>query len=262
MDRCRPIERGVSAASRLALLGPSRRLDVRSRVAAFGRSVAVASLPVLVCMGGLVTPALAQVRTRVEGLAALVGGATPGPGVDALLLSDVTLRARMRLAGEAPESPLPLGPLPAGLVRATLDEQLGELLIAREATRVRVRVPQAADVARERAHLEAESGGAARLDALLRALGATPAEVDALAAQQALVAAFFAANLEGVTEIADAEVERLYLAGDHPFVDMTLDEAREPLRIQAAQAALERAVSRWVTVLRGRITHRILLREP
>ncbi len=204
----------------------------------------------------------AQARTRVEGLAAIVGGATPGPGVDVLLRSDVMLRARMRLAGQAPESPLPLGPLPAGLVRATLDELVGELFIAREAGRVRIRPPQPADVARERAHLEAESGGAERLAALLRALGADTAEIDVLAARRALVTAFFAANLEGVTEVSDAEVERLYRAGDHPFVGMTLDEAREPLRIQAAQAALERAVARWVTVLRGRITHRILLREP
>ncbi len=203
----------------------------------------------------------AQGRVRVEGIAALVGGAAPGPGVDVLLRSDVALRARMRLAGQAPESPLPLGTLPEGLLRATLDELLGELLIAREATRVRVRVPQPADVLRERTHLEAETGGPARLAALLEALGASSAEVDALAARRALVGAFFAANLEGVTDIPDAEVERLYLAGDHPFVDMTLEEAREPLRIQAAQAALERAVARWVAVLRSRITHRILMRD-
>jgi hypothetical protein len=250
----------VSAATSPASPGPSSRREARSRIAATGRASTVAAF-LLVAAAAFATPVRAQMRSRVEGLAALVGGATPGPGVDVVLLSDVTLRARMRLAGQAPESPLPLGPLPSGLVRATLDELLGELFIAREATRVRVRVPQAADVARERAHLEAESGGAARLDALLRALGAAPEEIDALAARRALVAAFFAANLEGVTEISDAEVERLYLAGDHPFVDMTLDEAREPLRIQAAQAALERAVFRWVAALRGRITHRILLRD-
>ncbi len=244
--------------------GTARRhaCDKRRPGRLVARACVAAALLTASCALAVAPSAQAQARTRVEGLAALVGGATPGPGVDVLLHSDVTLRARMRLAGQAPESPLPLGPLPSGLVRATLDELLGELFIAREAGRVRIRTPQPADVARERAHLEAESGGAARLAALLRAVGASPAEIDALAARRALVTAFFAANLEGVTEISDAEVERLYRAGDHPFVDMTLDEAREPLRIQAAQAALERAVARWVTVLRGRIPHRILLREP
>lgn len=203
----------------------------------------------------------AQRRVRAEGLAAVVGGLAPGPGVDVLLRSDVELRVRLRLAGQAPEGPLPLGPLPVALVRATLDELVGELLIAREAGRVRIRQPSVADVLRERQHIEAEAGGAERLAELLRVVGVPVSEVDAMARRRAVVGAFLTANLEGTTDISDAEVERLYLAGDHPFVDMTLDDAREPLRIWAAQAALERAVGRWVGVLRARTPFRIILRD-
>jgi hypothetical protein len=209
----------------------------------------------------LATPALAQSRARAEGLAAIVGGLAPGPGVELVLRSDVELRARLRLAGQAPESPLPLGALPEALVRATLDELIGELLIAREAARIRIRPPTLADVLRERASLEAEAGGAERLAELLRALGAPPSELEAMAHRRAVVGAFLTANLEGTTEISDAEVERLYLAGEHPFADLELDEAREPLRVWAAQAALERAVARWVSVLRARTPLRIVLRE-
>ncbi len=210
----------------------------------------------------LSTPLQAQGRVHADGLAALVGGLAPGPGVDVLLRSDVELRARLHLAGQAPDSPLPLAPLPTALVRATLDELVGELLIAREAARVRIRPPSTADVLHERERLEAEAGGAERLAGLLRAVGASPSEVDELARRRAVVGAFLTANLEGTTEISDAEVERLYLTGEHPFADLELEEAREPLRIWAAQAALERAVARWVGVLRARTPLRIVLRDP
>ncbi len=202
-----------------------------------------------------------RLRVRVDGLAAVVGALAPGAGADTLLRSDVELRVRVRLAGQAPQSPLPLGALPAGLVRATLDEIVGELLIAREAARVRIRPPLPADVQRERERIESEAGGAERLAELLRVLGASATEIDVMARRRAVVSAFLTANLEGTTEISDAEVERIFLSGEHPFVDMTLDEAREPVRIWAAQAALERAVARWIGVLRARTPFRIVLRE-
>lgn len=214
----------------------------------------------LVPLAVFATSAEAQRRTRVEGLVAVVGGLVPGPGVELVLLSEVELRARLHLAGQAPDSPLPLAALPDALVRATLDEVVGELLIAREAARVRIRPPSAADVFRERAALEAEAGGAERLGDLLRALGAPPSELEVFAQRRAVVGGFLTANLEGTTEISDAEVERIYLTGEHPFVDLDLDAAREPLRVWASQAALERAVARWVGVLRARTPLRIVLR--
>ena len=264
MARSRPTERVARQAKRCASCGElallvsitcamsMASLSGRATSSGLGPAAALAQAPGAPARG---------VRVRVDGLAAVVGALTPGAGADTLLRSDVELRVRVRLAGQAPESPLPLGVLPAGLVRATLDEIVGELLIAREAARVRIRLPLPADVLREREHIESEAGGAARLTELLRVLGASATEIDVMARRRAVVSAFLTANLEGTTEISDAEVGRIFLSGEHPFVDMTLDEAREPVRIWVAQAALERAVARWIGVLRARTPFRIVLRD-
>jgi hypothetical protein len=202
----------------------------------------------------------APLRARVEGLAALVGGLAPGRGVTVILRSDVSLRARLHLAGRAPEGPLPIGPLPPALLRATLDELIGETLVAREAERVRIRAPSDADVARERDRLVEEAGGEARVASLLAALGAEHAELDELARRRGLVDAFLRANLEGGSEVSDADVERAYEAGGHPFADLDLDDARDALRVWLGRRQLERAVSRWVTTLRARTPVRVLAR--
>jgi len=264
MARSRPTERIARQATRCASRGVIALLVSLACAASMASRSERASTswlgPAAVLAQAPGAPARSP-RVRVDGLAAVVGGLTPGAGADTLLRSDVELRVRVRLAGQAPQSPLPLGALPAGLVRATLDELVGELLIAREAARVRIRPPLPAEVQREREHIESEAGGAERLTELLRVLGAAATEIDVMARRRAAVSAFLTANLEGTTEISDAEVERIYLSGEHPFVDMTLDEAREPVRIWAAQAALERAVARWVGVLRARTPFRIVLRE-
>lgn len=192
---------------------------------------------------------------RVDGVAALVGGSAPGRGVETVLRSDVELVATLSLGADdgAPARPSP------ELLESTLDRMVGELLIAREAERVRVAAPSAADVAQERARLEQSAGGPARLRALLVALGAGAAEVDAVARRRATVAAFLSANLEGTTVVGDTEVEQLYATGQHPFTDQSLDQARESLRALLARRALDRAVARWVGVLRARTTVRILV---
>jgi hypothetical protein len=194
----------------------------------------------------------------VEGFAAVIGGAAPGPGVDLVLRSDVELRARIVLAGRAADRPLPLGPIPRDLLRAVLDEVVGQLLIAREAERVRVAEPTEAQIALERRRLEELAGGAARLRELVRAVGAAASEIDVIARRRATVVVFLDANLEGTTVITDAQVERAFAAGGHPFAEQPLEEAREPLRAWLARQALERAVRRWVGVLRGRTVVRVL----
>lgn len=194
----------------------------------------------------------------MDGIAALVGGATPGPSVDVILRSDAELRARIHLAGQRPTDPITIAPLPPALVRAALDEIVGELLIAREAARVRVRAPTPSDLARERQRLADECGGAPRLAEVLRVVGARAAEVDVVAQRRALVGAFLVANLEGTAQITDAEVERAYAEPDHPFVGQPLADVREELRAWLARRALQTAVARWVALLRARTTVRVL----
>ncbi|HJK94693.1 MAG TPA: hypothetical protein RMH26_28405, partial [Polyangiaceae bacterium LLY-WYZ-15_(1-7)] len=65
-------------------------------------------------------PTEAQRAVRGDGIAAIVGATTPRADATVLLHSDVDLRARLRLTRELSE--VPTGPLPAGLLRATLGE--------------------------------------------------------------------------------------------------------------------------------------------
>jgi hypothetical protein len=199
-----------------------------------------------------------QDGVRVEGIAAVVGARAPGPTATLVLRSDVALYASIVLSGRVEGSVLGT-PLPADLLEATLDQIIGEVLIAREAERVRVAPPNEADLARERERLVAEGGGEQKLRELIRRAGASNEEVEAIVLRRALVTAFLKLNLEGATVITDAEVERAYATPEHPFAGQPLDEAREPLRAWLARERLDRAIRRWVSVLRARIPVTVLV---
>jgi len=188
---------------------------------------------------------------RLDGVAAVVGGSTPGANVEVVLRSDVELRARLSLlAGLRDASEI--GPLPSSLLRATLGELVGEQLIAREARRVQAVTPSAADVERERARLVRTAGGRARVDGLLRSLSASADELLAIAQRRALVAGFLSANLEGVNEVTDSALERALEADPSLLEGRTRAQARAVLRARLSREALDHTVARWVAVLRAR----------
>jgi hypothetical protein len=95
------------------------------------------------------------------------------------------------------------------------------------------------------------------LQALLAELSASADELDAIARRRALVGAFLSANLEGVTVVTDAEVERAYAeergAPEGPDREAALTE----LRARLAREALDRTIERWVAVLRSRTPVRV-----
>ena len=196
---------------------------------------------------------------RADGIVAVVGGTAPGPGVDVVLSSDVELRARIALSSRVAGSAASV-PLPGDLRAAALEQIVGELLIAREAERVRVASPTEAELRAERDRLEAEAGSADRLRALMRRLGAGQEELAAVVRRRALVGGFMRANLEGITVVTDAEIDRAYAAGDHPFADRPLPEVREGLRAWLSRLALDRAVRRWIGVLRARTPVTVMVR--
>lgn len=198
----------------------------------------------------------AQAAVRLDGLAAVVGGTAPGPGVDTILQSDVELRARMAWAARGTGEPA-RDALPESLLQAALQEVIGEHLIAREARRVEAGTPSAADVERERRRLLRNAGGAARMQALLDTLGASSEELDAIARRRALVGAFLSANLEGVTVVTDAEVESAYEREREAFANREGEAARTELRNRLAREALDRTIERWVAVLAERTPVRI-----
>ncbi|MGD8861295.1 MAG: hypothetical protein PVI30_14905 [Myxococcales bacterium] len=210
----------------------------------------------LICLVTLPPRVAGQEPTRLDGLAAVIGGDGPGPGVDVVLRSDVELRARIALSGGT-TGPLPLGPLPAGLLQATLDELIGEHLIAREAQRVQAVSPSHAEVVREERRLMRAAGGSERMLALLDALSARREEVRETARRRALVAAFLSANLEGATVVTDSEVERAYQATRARHAGEDPQELRRRLRARLAREALAGTIERWVRVLRARVPVRV-----
>jgi len=214
------------------------------------------SLAVALCLAGLCAGARADDAVRLDGLAAVVGGTAPSPGVDAILQSDVELRARITLAGHGAD-PRRSEPMTDALLRATLLEIIGEHLIAREARRVQAGTPSAADLNQERTRLVRAVGGAERMRALLTALSADDEELDAIARRRALVGAFLAANLEGITVVTDSEVQAA-LAAD-PDAGADTPAVRGEIRARLAREALDHTIARWVTVLRARTPLRVFV---
>ena len=194
--------------------------------------------------------------SRIDGLAAVVGGSAPSAGVDSVLLSDVELRARIAWSGRHLDEDA-LGPLPNAALLSGLNESISELLIAREAVRVKAEAPVASEVARERAHLVESAGGAARMQVVLRALGVSADELEAIARRRAAVGAFLSANLQGVASVTDSEVERALATSTAESAGGDRERARGELRARMSREALNIAIERWVSVLRSRTQVRI-----
>jgi hypothetical protein len=195
--------------------------------------------------------------TRVDGLVAVVGALAPAPGVITILRTDVELRARVALAG-AGVLDAAFASLSSSLLAATLDELIGEALIAHEADRLALEEPNAAALRAERKRFEQKAGGTARLIELMRTLGVQQRELEALVRRRAVVSAFLEGNLEGTLDVTAGELERAYNEEEHPFRDRPLEEVREPLRSWVSQRRLERFVARWVKSLGDRTPHRVL----
>lgn len=203
-----------------------------------------------------VTGAGAQLPVaRVEGLAAVIGGHYPGPGVDVVLRSDVELRARLRMAEQQAVAE-DGAPSPA-LLAASLHELVGEVLIARESKRVQVGTLGPEEVERERRRIADRVGGSAELAAVLAQVGASASEIEAMAERRALVALFLSANLEGFQEVTAAEVDAALVAEGELEPRDVPRERRIAVRRELVRAASRRAVERWTRVLEARSVVRV-----
>ncbi|HKP61444.1 MAG TPA: hypothetical protein VJV78_32165 [Polyangiales bacterium] len=199
--------------------------------------------------------AQSSAATRIEGVAAAIGGAA-GEATDVILQSDVELRARMLLLGRDRDQAMH-GELPQGLLSAALRELIGERLIAREAERVQITKPTQGMVQQEKQRLLSSAGGVDRVWGLLERLGASPAELDGMAERRALVGAFLRANLESTTVITDREIDD-YIARDRArWAGQLPASVRAEVRAVLARTSLARNIERWVRVLRARVPVRI-----
>lgn len=191
---------------------------------------------------------------HADGIAAVVGAQRAEPRV--ILSSDVQLMARLRLGQQDAGAATPLVP---AMLRATLEQLIGEHLIALEAERVQIGAPTEADLQRERERLAQMVGGAGALPAFLQRVGARSDEVEAIAQRRAQVRLFLEANLEGQARISEADIEQTYASGIHPFLGQELEDVRDVLRVWLSRQALQRAVGHWVSVLRARTEVRLLV---
>jgi hypothetical protein len=206
------------------------------------------------------TPAAAEDRpVRLDGIAAVIGGAAPGPETLQLLRSDVELRARLAILRDS-SIEVALGPLASGVLSASLAELLGEGLIALEARRLNLEPPSPQARAEERSRLVEAAGPAA--PELLSRLGVSEREISTWAERRAVVSGFLAANLEGTLDVSNMELERLFRSEPHPYQGETFEGARERFSAWLARERMQRAVRRWVETLTQRTPHRVLARYP
>ena len=194
---------------------------------------------------------------RIDGVAAYVGGTSPGEGVRIILQSDVELRARLALFNGGSGNALSDLATPE-LLRATLSELLGEALIAVEAVRLGLSAPSAREVREQRMRMAAAGRGERAFNELVDALEIPAEELDEIAKQRALVGAFLAANLEGTIDVSESELLRAYETEDHPFQGLPYAAERARFAAWLQQKRLEEAVGRWVLSLKERIPHRVL----
>jgi hypothetical protein len=197
------------------------------------------------------------IEREVDGIVAIVGGHTPGPLTQVVLRSDVELRARLAVATRSPD--LHAFELPPALLAATLQELIGELLVAREAERLHAPEPTEAQVAQHREELVRTLGGPERFARFIAVYDVLDDEIQAIARRRAFVDMFLRANLEGSTLVSDAQLTEVYESGEHPFADRPLDEVRDALRAWLGAAALSRDVARWIDVLRSRTPVRVIV---
>jgi hypothetical protein len=241
---------------RAATSRPSRRSNL-ALIAGFGlglvsgngtRAAALAQPPKA---AALAPPVL------IDGLAAVLGGTQPGDTARAILLGDVELSARLSLLARDPERAV-LGELPGSLLRATLDELLGEQLIAAEAERMQIVAPSGVEVASELAAIEEEAGGERAVLRLLARLDASRLELEAMARRRALIGAFLRANLEGIGTVTERDIETRLAADAARYAALEPDRAHAAAKAVIEREALRRNIERWVRVLRARTPVRIL----
>lgn len=208
-------------------------------------------IAVVLCVAAFTPGAARAVRVRVDGtVASITIGNADSPS--RVLFSDLELRARLRVAAEpsieAPERVT----LDDALLRDAFREAVSETLLYAEAQRVQVAPPTPIMVDAEWRRFLTTVGGAARLDRVRRAMGATEEEIGVIVEQRAWIAAFLEANLRGEGDVDADTVERVFAAGDHPFTGLALEQAREPLRAWIRASYVSDAVRSWVDALRGR----------
>jgi len=213
----------------------------------------------------MLSPAAASAQARplearplearpLEALVAVIGAETPSAGADLVLLSDVELVATLALARAGDTTSLPTPPL----LQAALEQIVGEILIRRESGRLGSVDPTVEEIAGQREAIARSVGGETALAVALARLPAAADEIDVLARRRAVVERFLGANLEGASEVTEADLEEAYAEAAHPFVGRPLDQVRDALRAWLRVTLLDAYVARWLGTLRRRTTVHVL----
>jgi hypothetical protein len=141
---------------------------------------------------------------------------------------------------------------PQRLLDAVLETIISHLLIEEEAAGLDLDSASDAEVAAERAALEARLGGAGSLARFGQALGAPADLVDAIVRRRALVSAFVRSNFQFGTSVTDLDVDDAYRRGEHPFGDRPLEEIRPSLEAYIVATRQREQLSQWLREARRR----------
>ncbi len=202
-------------------------------------------------MSSITVDARADDERWVDGVVAIVGARSMRPSAVVVLKSDIDLLTL--LFGSQSDA--------AANVRtqkAILEELIGEGLIVREAHRVGLDDPSAADKRSARAQLVRQLGGELHIQSTMQKHGIDETELEPVIRRRAIVAHFLRVNLEDTARVSEAAVRARYDQGNHPFVDEPYAVAAQTLRLWMQQRALAEAVEKWVSVLRTRdVVHRV-----
>lgn len=192
-------------------------------------------------------------RVRLDGIAAVVGGATPRAGTVVVYASDVELdawleRARRDAGGDVAE-----GRLSAQELSAARERLIGRSLLVLEASRLRLDDLDEPQLAAAWRRFFERHGGARAVEAVVARLGLGNDELERYVRREGVARSFVLANSELGAIVSDAELDAEWARGDHPYVGMDRDTVREAFRTYVLDRRIEDETERWIERLRLRV---------
>lgn len=212
----------------------------------------VATLALVLAVTFGATTAFAQ-RTRLDGIAAIVGGSSPGGDALLILHSDVDLDVLLERARAGQPS---IEPPSADEREAARERLIGRALLVHEARRLRLDVVDGERRGVEARRFFARHGGSSVISSIESRVGLGPSEIEDYIEADAIARQFALASAEQGGVVTEAEIEATWESGDHPFVGMDLDSVRDPLRAFLIERRIEIESARFIERLAARVVVR------
>ena len=137
------------------------------------------------------------------------------------------------------------------ILSRVLREEEGSQIIYKEAMKYDVVAVREEDILRVRDELAARIGGPAELEKWLQAIGVSAETLRSYLHRQLVVEGFINFKKSEAAPLDDAELNRIYESGEHPYVDRPFDEIKEKLRSYEQARRTTAAIQAWKKELRS-----------